>query len=446
MRVLTKQSVLGSFALAALGVAACQTHAAGPPPAEPPTLTDEAPRAEPAPAPAATEIVAEVELANPSEFAREKTPVYLSYYELGLAADDARATSLAVKAGETALASQANDSDGDGRKDGVLSLLDFAQGETKKITVVSGAAMLPDETKLTQAEISHKVGGQWRPRKDKPELKEYVGGTFQNVKELTAPPEHTDHSNFIRYEGPGIESDKVGYRIYLDWRNGFDIFGKKTSLPVLQRVGQDGFESYHHMADWGMDILKVGESLGAGGFGFWDGKKVVLVSKVDGWTASIIENGNLYSSFRIAYKGWQVNEKKVDLTADFSMVGGSRAVHVTLRQSEELPNLAIGLVKHPGTELLQGPSELTGTAFTYVGSFGKQSLNDDLLGMAVLFPSGSRTPSLPARRSTTATTAGTRTASESPSSNTTSSACNPLLTTSSTRSLRIPGTPRCWRR
>ena len=31
---------------------------------------------------------------------------------------------------------------------------------------------------------------------------------------------------------------------------------------------------------------------------------------------------------------------------------------------------------------------MTGTAYTYVGSWGKQSLNDDLLGMAVLFERG----------------------------------------------------------
>jgi unsaturated rhamnogalacturonyl hydrolase len=337
-------------------------------------------------------VVAEAELANPSTFARSQSPIYFSYYDLGLPDGDPRSTTLTAKAGDTAVLSQAIDSDGDGRKDGLLTLLDFAAGETKQLTISAGGQAEAQATspKRTQAEISHKVGGQWQPRKDKPELKEYVGGTFQSVRELTPPPEHTDHSGFIRYEGPGIESDKVGYRVYLDWRNGFDIFGKKVSAPALHKIGLDGFESYHHMSDWGMDILKVGQSLGAGGFGFWNGKKVELVSKVGGWTTTITENGSLYSSLRIVYRGWQVNDKKVDLTADLSMTAGSRAVRVKLRTSEPLPNLAIGLVKHPGTEVLAGPTEITGTAFTYAGSYGKQSLNNDLLGMAVLFPQGSR--------------------------------------------------------
>jgi rhamnogalacturonyl hydrolase YesR len=340
---------------------------------------------------AATTHVAEVELANPSIFPRTSSPVYFSFYDLGLAAGDARATSLSVTVGSSPVLSQIIDSDNDGSKDGLLALIDFGPGEIKRLTVDAREnAARVKAPKMTQAEVSHKIGGQWQPRKDKLELKEYVGGSFQNVHELTAPPEHTDHSNFIRYEGPGIESDKVAYRVYLDWRNGFDIFGKKVSAPVLQKVGLDGFESYHHMADWGMDILKVGQSLGAGGFGFWNGTKVELVSKVDGWTTTIKENGDLYSSFRIVYRGWQVDDKKVDLTADFSITAGSRAVKVRLRPSQPLSNFAVGLVKHPGTELLQGPAELTGTAYTYAGSYGKQSLNEDLLGMAVLFQHGAR--------------------------------------------------------
>jgi len=157
---------------------------------------------------------------------------------------------------------------------------------------------------------------------------------------------------------------------------------------VLQNVGLDGYESYHHLADWGMDILKVGESLGIGGFGFWDGKKVQLVSQVDGWDARVSENGSLYSAFQIKYRGWKIDGKKLDVNADFSMIGGSRAVHVRLNPSELPKNLTIGVVKHPETELVEGPTEITGTAYTYLGSWGKQSLNQDLLGMAVLFPKG----------------------------------------------------------
>jgi unsaturated rhamnogalacturonyl hydrolase len=77
----------------------------------------------------------------------------------------------------------------------------------------------------------------------------------------------------------------------------------------------------------------------------------------------------------------------VDLAAHFSMTAGSRLVNVKLKASEQLPNLAIGLVKHKGTTLLEGNQSVSGYAWTYVASWGKQSLSgeNDHLGMAVIF-------------------------------------------------------------
>jgi hypothetical protein len=316
----------------------------------------------------------------------------LSYYDLGLEEGKLETKHLAVKAAGAVLPSQPIDADGDGAKDGLVTLVNLEAEEAKTLAVISDAsASLAESPKRTQAEISHRVGGEWKPRDKEPRLQEYVGGTFENVRALTPPPQYTDHGNFIRYEGPGIESDGVAYRVYLDWRNGFDIFGKKVTRPVLQDIGQDGYDSYHEMADWGMDILKVGESLGTGGFGFWTGTRVALVSKVKEWHATITENGNVYSSFQIQYRGWKIHRKTVDLTADLSMTAGSRLVRTRLRLSEDLPNLAVGIVKHPGTELIQGPTDITGRAYTYVGSWGRQSLNNDMLGMAILFKRASRT-------------------------------------------------------
>ncbi|MGB3611602.1 MAG: glycoside hydrolase family 88 protein [Cellvibrio sp.] len=331
-------------------------------------------------------VIAQAEVANSTDFARDREPVYFNLYDLGLDAKDAQVQHLIAKEGEQRLPAQLVDRDADGVPDDLLVTLNFAPAQKRNITILADAnAQSLEIPKQAQAEISHKVGGEWQDKK-------YIGGTFQNVKELTPPPQYTDHSEFIRYEGPGIESDKVAYRIYLDWRNGFDIFGKKTTDMVLQNVGQDGYQSYHEPADWGMDLLKVGKSLGAGGYGFWNGKEVELVSKVDQWTAKVVEDGPLYSALNITYKGWEINDKKLDLVSNLSMSAGSRLVHTRLSISEELPNLAIGMVKHPGTKLLQGSQEISGYAWTYVASWGKQSLSgeDDYLGMAILFHRQSR--------------------------------------------------------
>ncbi|MGL6159718.1 glycoside hydrolase family 88 protein [Microbulbifer sp.] len=322
-----------------------------------------------------SESIARLQLANPSAFPRLDEPVYLSFRELGLGEDYAEP--LAVR-GEGQLPVQRVDRDADGSADGILFLVDLQVDEKIDLKIFPGSGEQPAVDKRTQAEISRKTGGKWVDRK-------YLGGYFQNVSELDVPPEHTDHSQFIRYEGPGIESDLVGYRVYLDWRNGFDIFGKKVREPVLQDVGQDGFESYHHMADWGMDILKVGDALGVGGYGYWDGEKVVRVSDVQDWSAKIVDNGELYSSLNIEYKGWKPAEnKQADLSTVLSMRAGSRLVEVNGQASEGLGALVAGLVKHPDTKLIVGDLDINGGAWTYIGTWGQQSLDGSDLGIGLL--------------------------------------------------------------
>lgn len=325
--------------------------------------------------------IAQAEITNPTNFVRNQEPIYFSLYNLGLAPTDKNVKNLIAKEGDKILFTQMIDHDADGTADHLLVNLDLAPGQIRNVDIIADEqANQPTGQKKTQAEISHKIDGEWQD-------KVYTGGTFKNVDTLTPPPQYTDHSEYIRYEGPGIESDKVGYRIYLDWRNGFDIFGKKTHAMVLQDVGQDGYQSYHEPADWGQDILKVGQSLGMGGFGFWNGKSVDLVSQVDTRAVTITDNGNLFSGLKIDYNGWQIDSKKIDMAAHFSMQANSRLVRVKLDLSEPLPNLAIGLVKHPNTALLEGDQNVSGYAWTYVASWGKQSLSgpEDHLGMAVIF-------------------------------------------------------------
>jgi rhamnogalacturonyl hydrolase YesR len=320
----------------------------------------------------AAEPVALLEVSNPSAFARPDTLISLSLNELGVTAGP-----LQVGEGEAARPTQLVDDDGDDRPDRLVFLADLDAAAKHRYLITTedaGLALSP----RTHAEVSIKEGGEWQE-------KTYVGGTFKNVDHVTTPPQYTDHSEYIRYEGPGIESDLVGYRVYLDWRNGFDIFGKKTSEMVLPNVGQDGYESYHEMADWGADILKVGQSLGAGGYGYWDGSKTVLVSDVAERSTTIVSDGPIYSALEIEYKGWSTGAATVDMKATLSMQAGSPMVDVTLKTSAPLDNLAIGLVAHPEGEVMTGDLDITGEAWSYMATFGRQTLFEDNLGMAILF-------------------------------------------------------------
>jgi rhamnogalacturonyl hydrolase YesR len=332
-----------------------------------------------------TKPVATVELANPSNFARNDEPLYLSFYDLGLTGP----LELSFVVDGEYLPTQKVDSDGNGKVDGIFTVLDFTAGQIRKLTVVRvGEVPVAPSAKRTQAEISIKRGGKWVPRADSSGYKNYEGGEFFNVEQVTVPDYYTDHSNWIRYEGPGIESDRVGYRIYLDGRNGFDIFGKSIAEPVLQQIGLDGYESYHHPQSWGMDILKVGKSLGAGGFGYWDGEQLVPVQTVKRRSARIVENGDVHAGFTIEYEGWSVNDTQRDISAYFSIGAGSRLVKSQLTLDAELPNIAIGLVEHPDTQFIRGPENRPGDAYSYIATWGAQSLDGQNLGMAVFFRKG----------------------------------------------------------
>lgn len=230
--------------------------------------------------------------------------------------------------------------------------------------------------KRTQAELSPKVGGEWKGR-------EYVGGEFKNVEYLRVPPQHKDHSWYIRYEGPGWESDKVGYRFYLDQRNAVDVFGKTVKEPALHKAGLDGFDSYHSMQEWGMDVLKVAKSLGVGSIGYFDGKAAHRVEITDSVECSITENGVVYSSILTNYYGWKAGANKTNLSSQLSIHAGSRLTETSLSMRDTWDNISSGLIKDPKGKLFthKGSADQYG----YLATYGKQSLNDDNLGIAVLF-------------------------------------------------------------
>jgi hypothetical protein len=315
---------------------------------------------------------------NPADFARRDAEIVLQMAAIKTSAPDFNVKAFVVLAGGNELASQASDLDGDGNADQIVSVADFSANETKALTLryAGSGEQARAYPKRTQAELSHKVGGKFVNRK-------YEGGTFQNVQFLRVAPEHTDHSFYIRYEGPGWESDRVGYRFYLDWRNATDIFGKKTPDMVLQNVGQDGFDSYHAMLDWGMDILKVGDALGIGSLAMWHENKAQRVAQTDSVTCAILANGAVRSQIQTKYFGWKVGAGVFNVLSSLSITAGSRLTKHQVEIDGNPQNLCTGIVKLDSTVLFTSPE--TNTGWAYLATYGKQSLANDKLGMAVLY-------------------------------------------------------------
>ncbi|WP_321372356.1 DUF4861 family protein [uncultured Draconibacterium sp.] len=264
----------------------------------------------------------------------------------------------------------------------VLTILAFAAVACTNNKSKEKVAEKAVEVQKTQAYLGLKDGGEWKwvTKNNGNEQWEYQGGEFHPIRELKVDEKHTDHAFDIQFEGPGWESDKVGYRIYLDWRNAIDIFGKKTDSLVLHNVGLDGFDSYHEVSDWGVDVLKVGSSLGMGSVAFWDGEKAIRVEKTDS-LYSEVESGANKSKVTINYYGWEINDTKTTLQSTLEIEAGSYLTKYTHKLSEALPNLASGIVKHEGTEVQVFNDIKEG--WTCLATFGVQTLQEDKLGMCV---------------------------------------------------------------
>jgi hypothetical protein len=236
------------------------------------------------------------------------------------------------------------------------------------------------KTAKTYAELSVKNDGKWEGRK-------YIGGTaFKNVQTLKLAKEHTDQSFDIRYEGPGWESNKVGYRLYLDWRNAIDIFGKKTEEIVLPQVGQDGFDSYHLMQNWGSDILKAGKGIGIGSIDRYINNERQHFYEVDS-TFAYIENKANESSVKVRYLGWKTVSDKIDFTSELTITPDQRYTKHTIKASKEIKGICTGIVKQKNTQLLKKESK--NKKWAYLATYGTQSLVPDKLGMAIFYETNS---------------------------------------------------------
>lgn len=233
---------------------------------------------------------------------------------------------------------------------------------------------------FSYAELSVKQGGKWEGNK-------YIGGNFKNVTELQIPAEHTDHSSYIRYEGIGLENNQVGYRLYLDWRNATDIFGKKVNTLVLPEVGQDGFESYHHDAPWGQDILKSGRTIGVGSYGRYDEQNdfVETFKTVKNTSVKVInEKDRSYAA--IDYTGWKTWGDAVDFKSKLTIFNKDRFVKVDLSLNNAISGLCTGIVAIKDILFKQVVSK--NKKWAYIATYGQQTLakKEDNLGMAVFYP------------------------------------------------------------
>lgn len=183
-------------------------------------------------------------------------------------------------------------------------------------------------------------------------------------------------------EGPGIENDKVAFRAFFDSRNGKDIYGKVVETPVLDKVGVGA--SWHTMQPWGMDILKVGNSLGAGGLAVAESGGIYRLGDADKATFRALYEGPLQAAFQLDFTNWDVAKSKRNGNETVSITKGAfcykNAISLALTDAQTLlagiANFGIDRVmlkKHNAT-------------FSSISTYGNQAEGTGTnLGLAMLF-------------------------------------------------------------
>ena len=262
---------------------------------------------------------------------------------------------------------QLDDLDGDGEWDELATVLSFGPESEIKISVklVSGEDV-PDFVPATNVRFG--VGD----------------GDRLNVKDVSSLQRTTDprldSSIFYQMEGPAWENDKVGFRIYFDPRNGIDIFGKTVSDLVMDSVGLKG--NYHEMSAWGMDVLKVGNSLGAGSVAIMHNDSLVRLGATALTKFEIVAEGPVRAIFNIHYEGWQVGDENLSISKQISIWKGQYWYKNTVEINgfSEPKEMVTGIVNLYSDSY----KELKKDKYVVLSTFDKQSENKDMLGMGLI--------------------------------------------------------------
>jgi Domain of unknown function (DUF4861) len=188
-------------------------------------------------------------------------------------------------------------------------------------------------------------------------------------------------------EGPTWENDKVAFRLYFDTRNGKDIFGKRTAKMLMDTVGVHPQNNYHQLADWGMDILHVGKSLGAGALALQfphKGKDTLMRlggNEVKEVKYRQIADGPIRGILHLYYK-WLIDGKEVLVKEAISIWGGQffYESQVTLTNAPPQAQLITGIADFNNNEA----GQLVGNGVSTLYTHGNQSENKDALGLAIM--------------------------------------------------------------
>lgn len=319
-----------------------------------------------------------IELKNNTSQARKDAPVVISRADIQKLTGEIPIGKLPVITDEkgTAIPSQVDDLDRDGKWDELALVCNFEASEVKKLKV---NFVSPDEMPEYAIRTNVRLG---------------VGSVeegFEGTDHAVSPKGYTGIPVIYQAESVSWENDVMGFRNYFDCRNAKDLFGKLEPEMIMDKIGTKESVSYHELSSWGMDVLHVGTSLGAGGLALFHQDSLYRLGSTDKFEFQLVVKGPVRSIFELNYSGWNVDGKSLSAQEKITVWAGKYWFQsdVTVEGLDEEAELAVGIV----TSYLKEKKPFSFTAnnqFEAVATHDIQSLNNDYLAMGILLPSDSK--------------------------------------------------------
>ena len=265
--------------------------------------------------------------------------------------------------------SQVDDLDKDGKWDELAFTLDFKASQTLSLQVENvPEATYPEFEKRTNLRLGiHQADGSYA------EVDRYEALSCKDSFKIIA-----------QGEGVSWENDKMAFRNYFDCRNVKDLFGKLKLGMIIDKVHTAEMPDYHKLADWGMDILHCGSSVGSGGLALLEEDSLHRLGSTDSYVYQKVVEGPVRSIFELQYTGWHVGSQNLSAVERITIYPGKYWFQsdVTVTGTNDQKQIATGIVT---SQLKNEPVDFeANNDFRAIATLDVQSLNNDELGMAVL--------------------------------------------------------------
>lgn len=123
------------------------------------------------------------------------------------------------------------------------------------------------------------------------------------------------------------ENEWIGFRVYVDYRQSVDLYGKKH--PQMELDSINFYSTPELMAQgFGEDILFVGPSVGAGSFRGYEDGAPVFVNPVKARGQRVLNEGPDTAVVEIYASDWQYKGRTLQFRQRFTAIRGHREVQV----------------------------------------------------------------------------------------------------------------------